>query len=50
MKLYHTISKGAAALLIATMTMTSCTDPIKFGDSFIEKQPGGTVTIDTVGN
>ena len=48
MKLYHTISKGAAALLIATMTMTSCTDPIKFGDSFIEKQPGGTVTIDTV--
>ena len=48
MKLYHTITKGAAALLTAVMVMTSCTDPVKFGDDFIEKQPGGTVTLDTV--
>lgn len=48
MKIYHTISKGIATLLTAAMVMTSCTDELKFGNSFIEKQPGGTVTIDTV--
>ena len=48
MKLNHTISKGAVALLAASMMITSCTDTVKFGNAFIEKQPGGTVTIDTV--
>lgn len=37
---------GVAA--VATFGMGSCTDDIKFGDSFLEKAPGGTVTADTV--
>ncbi len=48
MKLYHKISIGAAALLFSSVLFTSCTDEVKFGDAFIEKAPGGTVTIDTV--
>ena len=34
--------------MIGSMAFTACTDEIKFGDSFIEKQPGGTLTIDSV--
>lgn len=48
MKLYHKISAFATALLASAMFTTSCTDEIKFGNSFIEKSPGGTVTIDSV--
>lgn len=48
MKLYHKITSGAAFLLMAAMQLTSCTDEIKLGNSFIEKTPGGTQTIDTV--
>lgn len=29
---------------------SSCTDAVKFGDAFLEKAPGGTVTADTVFN
>lgn len=32
------------------VTMTSCVDEIKFGNAFLEKAPGGTVTKDTVFN
>ncbi len=38
------------ALALGCVAMTSCTDEIKFGNAFIEKAPGGTVTIDTVFN
>jgi len=34
-------------VLIAT---TSCVDELKFGNAFLEKAPGGTVTADTVFN
>ncbi|MBQ8521704.1 MAG: RagB/SusD family nutrient uptake outer membrane protein [Bacteroides sp.] len=34
--------------IAATFGMGACTDDIKFGDSFLEKAPGGTVTADTV--
>lgn len=37
---------GVAA--IAALGMVSCTDEIKFGNSFLEKAPGGTVTADVV--
>ena len=37
---------GVAA--IAALGMGSCTDDIKFGNAFLEKAPGGTVTADTV--
>ncbi len=33
-----------------TATFTACTDEVKFGDAFLEKAPGGTVTADTVFN
>lgn len=36
------------ALAFAALGMGSCTDKIAFGDSFLEKAPGGTVTADTV--
>jgi hypothetical protein len=36
---------GAALLVLG---ISACTDTIKFGDAFLEKAPGGTVTADTV--
>jgi len=50
MKLHHKIVTGAVALMAGSMAFTACTDPIKFGDAFIEKTPGGTVSLDTVFN
>ena len=50
MKLYHKILTGVVALTLSSLTFTACTDPIKFGDAFIEKTPGGTVSLDTVFN
>ena len=50
MKLYHKISTGVVALMIGSITFTACTDEIKFGNAFIEKTPGGTVSLDTVFN
>lgn len=38
----------AGLLVAAAVSFGSCTDEIKFGDSFLEKAPGGTVTADTV--
>lgn len=38
----------AAALAAAALGTASCTDTVKFGNAFLEKAPGGTVTADTV--
>ncbi len=37
-------------LALTSVVSTSCVDEIKFGDAFLEKAPGGTVTKDTVFN
>ena len=50
MKIYNNIVKGVAAITVSATVMVGCTDDIAFGNSFIEKAPGGTVTIDTVFN
>lgn len=41
---------GVVLGLAAGMALGSCTDPIKFGDSFLEKAPGGQSTQDTIFN
>ena len=41
---------GAAFLFLQSSFFISCTDTVKFGDPFLEKAPGGTVTADTVFN
>ena len=47
MKLFHkSLVAGAAGALL--LSASSCTDEFKFGNSFLEKSPGGDVTIDTV--
>ncbi len=44
-------NKWQALFIVGLMSMVaSCVDPIKFGDSFLEKAPGGDVTEDTVFN
>ena len=48
MKLHHKIVTGVVALIIGSVAFTACTDEIKFGNAFIEKTPGGTVSLDTV--
>ena len=48
MKLHHKIVTGVVTLMIGSMAFTACTDDIKFGNAFIEKTPGGTVSLDTV--
>ncbi len=51
MKRYNKwIFKAAVGLALTSMMATSCVDEIKFGDAFLEKAPGGTVTSDTVFN
>lgn len=37
-------------IAIGSIALTSCVDEIKFGNSFLEKAPGGTATVDTVFN
>lgn len=34
--------------LFTFLLFTACTDKVQFGDAFLEKAPGGTVTADTV--
>lgn len=48
MKLKH-IFLGAIALLALSVT-SGCVDEVKFGNSFLEKAPGGDVTKDTIFN
>lgn len=45
------LSKAIIAIAAAAafcFSINSCTDPLKVGDAFLEKAPGGTVTADTV--
>ena len=37
-----------SALAVVSLITTSCVDEIKFGNSFLDKAPGGSATIDTV--
>jgi len=41
------IIKGVVVML-AGLTLAACTDDVKFGNSFLEKAPGGSVTQDTI--
>lgn len=46
-----TINKWLIAFVgVIAFSVASCVDDIKFGDSFLDKAPGGTVTMDTVFN
>lgn len=36
------------AMAVVGFGVSSCTDPLRFGNDFLEKAPGGTVTADTV--
>ena len=45
---YHPIIRSLA--VIFTVAMASCTEQIQFGNSFLEKAPGGDVPADTVFN
>lgn len=49
MKLQH-IFQASAFALASAVALTACTDDVKLGSAFVEKAPGGTVTIDTVFN
>lgn len=44
------IFRGFVLAAVCASAITSCTEQIKFGDSFIEKTPGGDITIDTIFN
>ncbi len=46
----NNIFGGIALAAVVGSAMTGCTEQIKFGDSFIEKTPGGDATIDTIFN
>lgn len=50
MKLKNKWLIGAVIGVGVSIASTSCVDDIKFGDSFLEKAPGGSVTKDTVFN
>ena len=51
MKKYNKwIFNVASGLALTSVIATSCVDEIKFGNSFLEKAPGGAVTKDTVFN
>ena len=41
---------GAMIAGVLGMGATSCVDEIKFGNSFLEKAPGGSATQDTIFN
>jgi hypothetical protein len=45
-----TIKQGLIVVALALLPFASCVDDLKFGNSFLEKAPGGTVTQDTVFN
>lgn len=46
----NNIFRGIVLATVVGSAMTACTEQIKFGDSFIEKTPGGDVTVDTIFN
>ena len=40
--------KNIIGVSLLTLSLGACTDTVKFGNAFLEKAPGGTVTADTV--
>lgn len=50
MKLQKKWFIGTAIGVIVSIASTSCVDEIKFGNSFLDKAPGGNASIDTVFN
>ena len=44
MKLKHKWFVGAIMGIAVSLASTSCVDEIKFGNSFLEKAPGGSST------
>ena len=50
MKLQNKWFIGAMMEAVISLVSTSCVDEIKFGNSFLDKAPGGNATIDTVFN
>lgn len=50
MKILNKIMLGLVGALLLSASFTACTDKIAFGNSFLEKAPGGSVTKDTVFN
>ena len=50
MRLQNKWLVGAIMGAVVCVASTSCVDEIKFGNSFLEKAPGGSATIDTVFN
>ena len=50
MKLQNKWFIGAMMGAVISLVSTSCVDEIKFGNSFLDKAPGGNATIDTVFN
>lgn len=43
-KLFHSIF----AIVLAGMAASSCTDEVQFGNSFLDKAPGGSTTLDSI--
>ena len=50
MKIKNKIIVPVIAGLVLALPFSSCVDEIKFGNSFLEKAPGGQQTKDTVFN
>ncbi len=48
MKQYLHYLRHTLALLLPALMLTACTDEVKFGNTFLEKAPGGSVTQDTI--
>lgn len=45
-KVFHSIF----ALVLAGMAATSCTDEVQFGNTFLDKAPGGSLNLDSIFN
>ncbi|MDE6632122.1 MAG: RagB/SusD family nutrient uptake outer membrane protein [Muribaculaceae bacterium] len=43
-KAFHSIF----SIILAGMVVTGCTDEVQFGNSFLDKAPGGTTTLDSI--
>ena len=48
MKLLNKTILGFVGMFLMMSFFSACTDKIAFGNSFLEKAPGGSVTKDTV--
>ena len=50
MKIHSRLLIALAAVLAGTFAFSSCTDKVAFGDAFLDKASGNSVTEDTVFN